>query len=33
MLNMENSKIALADTDGNSCDVGIAVVGNYSILE
>ncbi len=30
MLNMENSKIALADTDGNSCDVGIAVVGNYS---
>lgn len=25
-----NSKVALADSDGNTCEVGIAVVGNYS---
>lgn len=27
---LNNSKIALADSDGNTCEVGIAAVGNYS---
>lgn len=27
---IQNPKVALADTDGNTCEVGIAVVGNYA---
>lgn len=30
VFGLSNSQIILADTDGNTCEVGIAMVGNYS---